>query len=285
MFIHYRTQGFILRKVDRGEADQLFTIYTEKFGKLEVLGKAIRKISSKLRSGADIFYLSNIEFIQGKAHKTLTDAILINNFKNLRLQPALPSSQPSAGPQDLKRLAVAFKISEALDNLVKGQEPEDNIWNLLRDVFEKLNDLRFKIYDLRLIYYYFLWNLLSVLGYELGLYNCSICQKKLIPQNIYFTPKEGGLICQNCFKKLQSVEEGKSSSSLATLSRGARKSGSSFDFAAARVGKEINPEIVKILRIIYKKDWPTISKLKIEKSHLNSLKVISEECYSYFHNN
>jgi len=240
MFTHYRTQGFILRKVDRGEADQLFTIYTEKFGKLEVLGKAIRKISSKLRSGADIFYLSDIEFIQGKAHKTLTDAILINNFKNLR--------------KDLKRLAIAFKISEALDNLVKGQEPEDNIWNLLRDVFEKLNDLRFKIYDLRLIYYYFLWNLLSVLGYELGLYNCSICQKKLIPQNIYFTPKEGGLICQNCFKKVQSV-------------------------------KEISPEIVKILRIICKKDWSTISKLKIEKSHLNSLKVISEECYSYFHNN
>ena len=76
MFLNYRTKGFIFKKEDRGEADQLFTIYTKDFGKLEILGKAIRKISSKLRSGAETFYLSEIEFIQGKTYKTLTDAIL-----------------------------------------------------------------------------------------------------------------------------------------------------------------------------------------------------------------
>ena len=75
MAIHYRTQGFILKKTDRGEADQILTIYTKDFGKLEILGKAIRKIKSKLRSGADLFYFSEIEFIQGKAYKTLTDIL------------------------------------------------------------------------------------------------------------------------------------------------------------------------------------------------------------------
>ena len=84
MFIHYRTQGFILKKIDRGEVDRIFTIYTKDFGKLELLAKAERKIQSKLRGGLELFYLSEIEFIQGKAHKTLTDAILIDNFKNLR---------------------------------------------------------------------------------------------------------------------------------------------------------------------------------------------------------
>ncbi len=34
MAIHYRTQGFILEKINRGEADQLFTVYTKDFGKL-----------------------------------------------------------------------------------------------------------------------------------------------------------------------------------------------------------------------------------------------------------
>ena len=84
MFFKYRTQGFILKKEDRGETDQLFTIFTRDFGKLEVLGKAIRKISSKLRSGMEIFYLSEIEFIQGKTYKTLTDIFLIKKFQNLR---------------------------------------------------------------------------------------------------------------------------------------------------------------------------------------------------------
>lgn len=46
MFVHYRTQGLFIKEEDRGEANQLFTIFTKDFGKLEILGKAIRKISS-----------------------------------------------------------------------------------------------------------------------------------------------------------------------------------------------------------------------------------------------
>ncbi len=56
MFTHYRTQGIILKKEDRGEADRLFTIYTKDFGKLELLAKGERKIKSKLRGGLELFY-------------------------------------------------------------------------------------------------------------------------------------------------------------------------------------------------------------------------------------
>jgi len=80
MFTHYRTEGFILKKIDRGEADRIFTVYTRDFGKLDLLAKAERKIKSKLRGGLELFYLSDIEFIQGKTHKTLTDTILVENF-------------------------------------------------------------------------------------------------------------------------------------------------------------------------------------------------------------
>ena len=236
MFLHYRTPGIILKKIDRGEADQIFTIYTKDFGKLEILGKAIRKISSKLRSGAEIFYLTEIEFIQGKTHKTLTDAISLDKFENLR--------------KDLKKLAIAYKISEVLDNLVKGQEPDEKIWNLLNETFYKLNDYKLKAERYKLIYYCFLWNLLSILGYKAELHNCPICQKKLRPEELYFNPKEGGIICSNCFKKVKS-------------------------------GKEVKAEIVKILRIILEKDWKTLSKLKIGKPYLKSLDIISDECYSY----
>jgi len=69
MFIHHRTRGFFIKKENRGETDQLFTVFTQAYGKVEILGKAIRKISSKLKSGAEIFYLSEIEFIQAKLIK------------------------------------------------------------------------------------------------------------------------------------------------------------------------------------------------------------------------
>jgi DNA repair protein RecO (recombination protein O) len=232
MHAHYRTQGFILKKTDRGEVDQLFTIYTKDFGKLEILGRAIRKISSKLRSGVEIFYLSEIEFIQGKSHKTLTDTILIENFPILRKDPG--------------RLSIAYRVSEVLDNLVKGQEADKEIWKMLNETFKKLNNLKIEDEKLKIIYYYFLWNLLSILGYQPELYNCSLCQKKLLPEKLYFDLKEGGITCQNCFR-------GKKS------------------------GEHIEPETIKILRVMLEKKWQTLLKLKIESNYLKSLKSISEK--------
>lgn len=250
MFRHYRTQGFIFKKTDRGEADRIFTIYTEDFGKLEILAKAERKIKSKLKGGLELFYLSEIEFIQGKTHKTLTDAILIENFPILR--------------KDLERLPIAYKISEVLDNLIKGQEADEKIWNLLNEIFNKLNNLKIEnegarrrregggrgVVKLKIIYYYFLWNLLSILGYQPEVYNCPLCSKKLTPGELYWSPKEGGVICQSCFRKTKS-------------------------------GEKIESEIIKILRIILEKNWPILSKLKIEPNYLKSLNSIAESYLSH----
>lgn len=226
MFNHYRTLGFILKKNDRGEADRIFTIYTEDFGKLELLAKGERKIASKLRGGLELFFLSEIEFIQGKNYKTLTDAILIDSFKNLR--------------KDLKVLGVLCKISEVFDALVKEAEPDKKIWDLLSEVFKKLSDIKPEI-----VYYYFFWNFLSSLGYHPEMYHCALCQKKLSPENIYFSPKEGGLTCEQCEKSIESK-------------------------------KQVDPDAVKIIRIILKEDWPTLKKLKLKSEELKSLKTVSQ---------
>ena len=230
MFLHYRTQGFILKKIDRGEADRIFTIYTRDFGKLDLLAKGERRIKSKLRAGLELFYLSEIEFIQGKAHRTLTDTILIENFKNLR--------------RDLVRLKIAHQISDVLDNLVKGEEADREIWQLLTDTFRLLDKPKILTVTCQLLYYYFLWNFLSILGYQVELYKCSLCQKKITPEDISFSPREGGLIGNECKKKIKSL-------------------------------KPINADTVKMLRIIYKKDSSTLKKLKSSSQSLNELNKIS----------
>lgn len=202
MATHYRTQGILIKKADRGEADQLLSWYTKDFGKLEILGKAIRKIKSKLRGEAQLFYLSEIEFIQGKTYKTLTDAILINNFLNIR--------------NDLEKLKIAYQITEILDSLVIKEEKDEHIWQLLVETFERLNSSQFTTSNLQLLYYYFFWNLVSLLG--------------------YWPELKVGLIC----------------------------------------GKKINVDIFKILKLILKKDWQTLSKLKITAYHLKFLNNLSE---------
>lgn len=230
MFLHYRTQAIVLKKENRGEADQLFTIFSKDFGKLEVLGKGIRKITSKLKSGIEIFSFSEIEFVQGKNYKILTDAILLKKLTNIK--------------NDLEKFKIAFLISKVGEKLIPFEETEEKIWHLFKQVFEILNNLSASKLHLKLLYYYFFWNLLSFLGYKPELYFCLLCQKRLEPNKLYFTP-EGGIICKACFK-------GQKSAIL------------------------IKPEVIKILRKILDKDWKTLQKLKIEKRHLLDLEKTSK---------
>jgi len=282
MFIRYRTKGIFIKKEDRGEADQLFTIYTGGFGKLKVLGKGIRKIKSKLRSGAEIFFLSEIEFIQGKNYKTMTDAILLEKFSDMR--------------DNLKRLAIACRISEVLDSLVRGQEVDQEIWQLLNESFEKLNNLKIEN-SLKIVYYYFLWNLFSILGYNAELYNCVLCRKKLVPNKLYFSPQEGGAICEKCFQKTNPVVDFGHPDEVGIIrpspvvefgqvSRRKRdtynaKGSPNFTTGPSRSkihygAKKIEPEVIKILRLIIKRDWKILSKLKMEEDLKKSLKFVSE---------
>ena len=143
MAIHYRTEGFVLKKENLRESDQLLTIFSKDFGKLKILGRAIRKIKSKLRAGVQLFILSEIEFIQGKTYKTLTDAILLRNFPETK--------------KDLRKLRIVYKMSEDLDSLIGGEETDENIWNLLNETFNRLNSLQLTTYSLELLYYYWLW--------------------------------------------------------------------------------------------------------------------------------
>ena len=171
MAVHYRSHGIFLKKSARGEADELFAVYTKDFGKLNISGKAIRKTTSKLRGGAELFYLSDIEFIQGKSSKILTDAVLIENFKNTR--------------HDLAKLRVAHKIAELLNGLAAKEEKDEKLWGLLLEVFNKLdnwkieNSLEFGNWKLEILYYYFFWHLVSILGYRPDISGCSIGGQKI----------------------------------------------------------------------------------------------------------
>lgn len=240
MAVHYRTQGFILEKKDLKEADQLFTVFSKEFGKIEVLGRAIRKISSKLRSGIDLFYLCDLEFIQGKNYKTLTDAIVIEKFKDIR--------------NGLERLEIIQKIAETADLLIKGEEKDDAIWDLLTEALD-----RFKVQNLKfeILFDYFLWNLLSISGYRPDLYHCSKCQQRLTPLKNYFLPEEKGIICFKC----------------------------SDDSQKNKIC--LSSETIKLIRIFLKKDWNLLSKLVIPRDCEEELGSLSDclikSNFSWYH--
>jgi len=234
MAVRYGTSALVIKKTNKGEADQILTLFTKEFGKLQVLGRAIRKIKSKLRPGVELFCCSEIEFIQGRTFKTLTDAVILDSFRNLR--------------KDLARMKIVFRIAEIVDKLIKGEEKDKKIWRLLLETFKRLDSS--SVSGL-LIYYYFVWNLFSVLGYQIDLYHCSICQKKLTSDKLYFNFEEGGIVCSKCFRKNKD-----------------------------RFNLPISPEVVKILRLFIERDWDILAKLKISDKDKRDLASVSESFLS-----
>ncbi|MDD5750842.1 MAG: DNA repair protein RecO [Candidatus Pacebacteria bacterium] len=255
MHQRYRTKGIFLKKRNQGEADRIFTVFTEQFGKIEVAGRAIRKITSKLRSGADVFYLSELEFIQGKHYKTLTDAVVIDRFRDIR--------------ENHQKTEAARKITGILDSLITKEEKDDKVWQLLLESFGFIeNSESEKILPdfggitagkescswqtgncKSKIVYYFLWNLLSVSGYSPELYKCSVCASKLLPETFFFVPQEGGVVCWQCF------------------SNNDLKSGLWFN---------IHTDTVKILRVYLKEGWDIAGKLRIATDIRQNLSEISD---------
>lgn len=234
MSLYYRTTGFVFKKEDSLEADRNFSVFTKEFGRMEIVGKSIRKISSKLRGGIEVFSVSCLEFIQGKNKKTLTDAVFTQQFNNIFENP--------------EKFKTACKISGMLANLIRGQEKDEELFYLLIETFHKLNICQPPIESL--LTHYFFWNFIAVLGHQPQLSHCAVCGQVLQAHHLYFSNKEGGVICKNC----------------ATIKKD---------------GVKITSEAVKVLRLIIKKDWDTLTKVKIGASLQESLKKVSREYYQY----
>jgi DNA repair protein RecO (recombination protein O) len=194
MSIRLATKGFVFKKEDIGEADRFFSVFTEDFGRINVLARAIKKGSSKLKSQIDIFSLVDIEFVQGRSKKTLTDAMAFHKFGKIIDSP--------------KRFEVANRIAMAIDETVRDQEKDMQLLLLIEKTFNILNSENLKAIQCDYLYYYFLWNFFCILGFRPELARCSHCSCSLDPQEISFSCKEGGIVCLKCLglnKKIKKV--------------------------------------------------------------------------------
>ncbi|MEK7585526.1 MAG: recombination protein O N-terminal domain-containing protein [Patescibacteria group bacterium] len=63
---HYHTSGLILSSRDVGEADRLYDIFTERFGRITALAKSVRQLKSKLRYQLRDWQLVKLSLVRGK---------------------------------------------------------------------------------------------------------------------------------------------------------------------------------------------------------------------------
>lgn len=148
----YQTQGIILKKTDRGEADQLFSLYTENHGKVLALGKATKKIQSKLNPNLQFFAVSDLMIAPGKAHDHIAAVNLTKNFLDIK--------------KDLKKIVLASFALELIEKLTKLAHPDPKIFILLSKYLFALDTHYFKNSDWQIIKQAFSLKLLTLLGFK-----------------------------------------------------------------------------------------------------------------------
>jgi DNA repair protein RecO (recombination protein O) len=175
----YKTEGVILRRRNIGEADSIFTVYSDREGKFEAVARGVRKVRSRMRGHLEPLTRSRLLIARGRSLDVFTQAETVTPYIAIR--------------EDLERTAAALYCAELVDRFTGERVPQDGLYELLLDVLDAL-EAGLPLHCVR----YFEMHLLSLLGYELQLNVCAICGGKIVESDTLLSPSAGGFTCQGC---------------------------------------------------------------------------------------
>ncbi len=117
--------ALVLARKNIREFDQMISLYTRELGKVEVMAKGIKKITSKNSSNLEILSLVEIDIAQGKELDHLTKVQSVKIFKNIYF--------------DLDKIFLAGYVAKMADANILAQERDVRIFNLVLSFLEFLN--------------------------------------------------------------------------------------------------------------------------------------------------
>lgn len=182
----YRTQAIILRTIPYGEADQIVTLYTLRFGKIKGIAKGAKRSRKRFGNTLEIGSYIHATFFE----KETSDLVRLSHCDLIR---------PFAGlREDIRKLAWGSYFIELISELTAEKIPSPPIFRLLT-AFLNLIDRGMLKEELQRV---FEVRLLSQLGYRPHLDRCTRCQKKIGGEKVFFSSREGGVLCPSCASHL-----------------------------------------------------------------------------------
>ena len=126
----YSTEAVILSRRNHGEADRLLTIFSKHYGKLRVIAKGIRRTTSRKKGSLELFNHTRMLLIKSKNMDLDADTEIKNDFSPWR--------------KDLKRVGVAYHLSEVVEKLTPESQELGSVFDLLVLAFEKLDKMKYE---------------------------------------------------------------------------------------------------------------------------------------------
>ena len=181
----YRVTGINLKSIPLGESDRLMTILTPEKGLIRTIAPGARKYQSQLRGRTELFVVNQLIIAKGRSLDKITQAETIISYGGLS--------------NNLAKLAAGQYLAELALGLAIGEQPQGEIYQLLREHLARLEKLDNRESCLPSLTQA-LFHLLVVGGIAPRVNVCCITQEPLIPQlnqqnwRVGFSFDGGGII-------------------------------------------------------------------------------------------
>jgi DNA repair protein RecO (recombination protein O) len=144
----FKIEGIVIKRKNFQESDKIVTVFSKEKGVIRLKAPGVRKITSRRSPHIELFNHCKFTLYQGKSIAILTEIEPIENFKNFK--------------KDLKRVGIAYHLSELIEGLCPENQQNLAIFDLLLSTFNKLSNEE----NLDKLIYDFEIKLLTLLGYH-----------------------------------------------------------------------------------------------------------------------
>ncbi len=144
----FSTEAIVLRHSNYGEADRMLTVLTPFKGKLRVVAKGVRRITSRRAGNVEPLNKVTIQMFQGTGMPILTEAQSISTFPKIK--------------SDLILSSFGYHVIELAERLAPEEQANPNAYQLLGAILELLEknprQLFIRAYEVKLLSVYGFWS-------------------------------------------------------------------------------------------------------------------------------
>ncbi len=119
-----KVEGVILKRRNLGEADRILTVFSLQKGKISVLAKGVRRITSRRSGNVELLNRSLMYLHQAKTFLILTEATTLDTFSKIK--------------SDLTLSTYAYHILELVDKLTAENQENRILYEHLVQVLKRL---------------------------------------------------------------------------------------------------------------------------------------------------
>ncbi len=189
------TDGVVIRQVKTGDGRRMLLLLTRKYGKISAGTSINERGKNKSALAIRPFTYGRYDIFKGRNSYSLNGAEVKSSFYAIG--------------EDVDKFMLASQVLEFTDKLLPEEEPNEKIFELLIDFFGLLAQRKSKLETLSSAYAF---KALKYAGLEPQLNVCTSCGVRLKKEEsksefVYFSVKDGGLVCEDCGIKQFQAEE------------------------------------------------------------------------------